>query len=140
MNQFEKQLESWTPRRPSPRVGRRLFGAPVTANAATTPFRRTAGWNWLAPMAACALTMLVAVHTASQATVPLANRDSDGSFFTFMLRAATSSSNLATFSLSQMDENMEYNVWRHASHHLPTAPSAELPARLDLFNVIPTNR
>jgi len=136
MNQFEKQLQSWTPRRPSSKVARRLFG--VAGQAATLP-QRTATWNWLAPLAACALTMLVAVHTASRASAPLASRNNGGSLFTFMLDAATSS-NFATYSLSQMDENMEWNVWPHASHRVSWMPRAQSPARLDVFNVIPTNR
>jgi hypothetical protein len=98
-----------------------------------------AGWNWLAPFAACALTMLVAVHTATLATTPLASRNSNGSFFTFMLTAADSS-NLATFSLSQLDENMEYNVWAHATHYIAAVSRSESRPRLDIFNIIPTNR
>ena len=136
MNQFEKQLQSWIPRRPSSRVARRLFGV---AEEAAMPVQRMAGWNWLAPFAACALTMLVAVHTATLATTPLASRNSNGSFFTFMLTAADSS-NLATFSLSQLDENMEYNVWAHATHYIAAVSRSESRPRLDIFNIIPTNR
>ncbi len=136
MNPFEKQLQSWTPRRPSPKVARRLFGA--AGQAAALP-RRADTWNWLAPLAACALTLLVAVHTASRASAPLASRNHGGSLFTVMLDAATSS-NLASYSLSQMDENMEWNVWPHASHHVQWLPAAETHSRLDVFNVIPTNR
>jgi hypothetical protein len=135
MNQFEKQLQSWKPRRPSSRVARRLFGAEWKA---ATPLRRTAGWNWLAPVATCALTLLVAVHTASIATVPMTSRSNSGSIFTFMLNAAASS-NLPAFSLSQMDENMEWNVIP-TNHHLSLVPPSEARARLDIFNVIPTNR
>jgi hypothetical protein len=134
MNQLEKQLQSWTPRPPSPKVARRLFGA--VGRGAMPP--RAAGWNWLAPLAACALTMLVAVHTASLASAPLASRNNSGSFFTLMLGAA-SSSNLATFSLSQADENMEWNVWPHLSHRAPPVPRAAARSRLDLRNAIPTN-
>jgi hypothetical protein len=137
MNQFEKQLQSWTPRRPSSKIARRLFGI---AGEAAMPLPRAASWNWLAPVAACALTMLVALHTSSLATAPLASRNNSGSLFTIMLNAASSSSNFATFSLSQMDENMEFNIWPHATHHLTLPPPAEPRARLDLFNVIPTNR
>ena len=136
MNQFEKQLRSWTPRRPSSRVARRLFGAGAEGARPMGPW---ASWNWLAPLAACTLTMLVAVHTASLAPAPLASRQNSASFFTFMLNAANSS-NRATFSLSQMDENMEYNVWPHASHHLAAVSRSETHPRLDIFSVIPTNR
>jgi hypothetical protein len=96
-------------------VARRLFGI---GGEAAMPGRSMAGWNWLAPLAGCALTMLVVMHTATLATTPLASQTNSGSLFTIMLTAADSS-NLATFTLSQLDENMEYNVWSHASHHIP---------------------
>jgi hypothetical protein len=115
-------------------VGRRLFGAP--GQAAALPQR--AG-NWLVPLAACALTMLAAVHTGSRASAPLAGRSNGASLFTVMLDAATAS-NVASYSLSQMDENMEWNVWPHASHHVQWMPRAATHSRLDVFSVIPTNR
>jgi hypothetical protein len=120
-------------------VARRIFGAATKAAAAP---QRATTWNWLAPMAACALTLLVAVHTGSRASLPLASQNSSASFFTVMLDAATSS-NLASYSLSEMDENLEWNVWPHASHHLQFPQPAEFHPRHDVFNIlniIPTNR
>ena len=70
MNPLEKQLQSWTPRRPSPEIARRLFGPAETPSV--RPALRASAWNWLSPAAACALTMLLAVHTASHAPGRLA--------------------------------------------------------------------
>jgi hypothetical protein len=136
MNQFEKLLQSWTPRRPSPKIARRLFGA--TREAASRSHRAQT-WSWLTPVAACALTILVAVHSSSRPSEQMASRN-DGVFFaTFMLDAA-GSSNLATYSLSQVDENLEYNVWPHATHHETEIPRAEPESRPNVSNLTPTNR
>jgi len=63
MNPLEKQLRSWTPRRPSAKIARRLFA--TTAPAAVF-LRRAEVWNWFTPVAACILTLMVAAHTASR--------------------------------------------------------------------------
>jgi hypothetical protein len=136
MNQFEKQLQSWTPRRPSPRIARRLFGA---AHKAASRPDRAHTWSWLTPLAACALTILVAVHSGSRPSAQLAGRNNGVFFATFILDAA-GSSNLATYSVSQGDENLEWNVWPHATHRETQIAGAKPPARLDAGNSIPTNR
>ena len=48
MIELEKQLHSWTPRRPSARLERRLFAAQTVPADALAPFR----FNWLAPTTA----------------------------------------------------------------------------------------
>ena len=48
MIELEKQLHSWTPRRPSARLERRLFAAQTVPADALAPFRL----NWLAPTTA----------------------------------------------------------------------------------------
>src|SRR5580658_4137840 len=111
-NPLENQLQSWTPRRPSPKIARRLFGALEKPSLGLA--RRSFAWNWLSPVAACALTMLVAVHTASRTPGRLAQGSNVTWIASLMLNAAASS-NFATYSLSQMDENMEYNIWPHAT-------------------------
>ena len=45
MNELEKWLYSWTPRRPSARLERQLFGARAVPVEALLPFR----FGWLAP-------------------------------------------------------------------------------------------
>jgi hypothetical protein len=125
MNPLEKQLQSWTPRRPSAKIARRLF-----AKVAPTPafLRRTEVWNWLTPVAACVLTLMVAVNSSSR-HAPRLNAPDNATFFaTLMFKAATSNMQ-QTFALSKMDENVEWNIWPH--------PFPAQPAR---WSVIPTNR
>jgi hypothetical protein len=137
MNPLENRLQSWTPRRPSPKIARRLFGR--AEKPSLRPARRANAWNWLSPVAACALTMLVAVHAASHAPGRLA-QGSNATFFATLMLDAAASSNIATYSLSQMDENLEWNIWPHPMHHVAAAPRAETPLRRrDLWSLIPTN-
>ena len=59
MNDLEKQLASWRPRRPSKALEARLFGAAELAPAeALPPFRL----SWLAPTAVAALLLCVLVN------------------------------------------------------------------------------
>ena len=55
MNELEKQLLWWTPRRPSARLERRLFAATPAPAVALPPFRFT----WLAPVTAALMLMCV---------------------------------------------------------------------------------
>jgi hypothetical protein len=137
MNPLENQLQSWTPRRPSPKIARRLFGP--AEKLSVRPLRRAWAWHWLSPVAACALTMLVAVHTASRSPGRL-GQGSNATFFASLMLGAATSSNWATFSLTQVDENLEYNIWPHAAHHVSVLSRAETPLRGEIWSVIPTNR
>jgi hypothetical protein len=85
--------------------------------------------------------MLVAVHTASRVPGRLVPGSNATLFASIMLNAAVTS-NLAMYSASETDENMEYNVWTHASHRVADAPGIALPSRRerDIFSLIPTNR
>jgi hypothetical protein len=56
-NPLEKQLQSWTPRRPSADIERRLFSRQSRSVASQRPVR-VSGWFWLAP--AMCLFLLVA--------------------------------------------------------------------------------
>jgi hypothetical protein len=104
------------------------------------PVRRAGAWNWLSPAAACALTMLVAVHAASHAPGRLAQGSNSNFFASLMLDAAVSS-NFAAYSASQVDQNLEYNIWTHATHHVAVFPRAETPLRRErgIWSQIPTN-
>jgi hypothetical protein len=139
MNPLENQLQSWTPRRPSPEIARRLFAPAETPSL--RPARRAQAWNWLSPVAACALTMLVAVHTASRTPVRLA-QGSNATFFASLMLNAAASSNFAAYSVSELDENVEWNFWSHATRHVAELPRAETPLRRerDIWSLIPTNR
>jgi hypothetical protein len=137
MSPLENQLQSWKPRRPSPKIARRLFGP------AETPSLRfaspAAAWNWLSPVAACALTVLVAVHTASRVPGRLAAQGSNATLFASI---AAVTSNIASYTVSEADENLEWNVWKHATHHVAQVAAAETPVRREreFFSLIPTNR
>jgi hypothetical protein len=127
MNPFEKQLQSWTPRRPSPKIALRLFGV---ANETAAWSHRAHAWSWLTPLAACALTVLVAVHSETTPVARLAGPTNGAFFATFMLDAAGSSS-LGKYSVNQGDENLEWNVWAHASHPVTPIIPAEPRVRLE---------
>src|SRR5689334_16719758 len=47
LNQWEKQLQSWTPRRPSAKLEQQLFSR--KAEAAPCPPVRVPAWTWLTP-------------------------------------------------------------------------------------------
>jgi hypothetical protein len=135
MNPLENRLQSWTPRRPSPKIARRLFGP--AEKPFTRPAPRAGAWNWLSPVAACALTMLVAVHAASRAP---GHRGSDAAFFATLMLDAAATSNIAPISLSEVGENLEYNIWPHPDHQAATSIVAETPLRRrDIWSLIPTN-
>ena len=134
MNSLEKQLQSWMPRRPSARIARRLF-----AKAAPAPvfLRRADVWNWLTPVAACVLTLMVAVHGASRHLPRLSVPDNAAFFATLMFNAATSNVQ-QTFVLSKMDENVEWNVWPHPLAAQTARHAGSTPP--NVWSVMPTNR
>jgi hypothetical protein len=135
MNPLEKQLRSWTPRRPSAKIARRLFA--TTAPAAVF-LRRAEVWNWFTPVAACILTLMVAAHTASRHLPHLSTRDG-ATFFATVVFNAASSNEQQTFALSKADENMEWNVWPHPLA-MQAVHRAESHSSLNVWSVIPTNR
>lgn len=109
MSPLEKQLQSWTPRRPSPKIARKLFGGVAPAPVF---LRRGDVWHWFAPVAACALTVVVTVFSANHRLTPFHGPDNASYFATLM---ANANSNLPrTVVLSRRDENLEWNVWPHA--------------------------
>ena len=125
MNPLEKQLQSWTPRRPSAKLALRIF-----AGAAPVPayLRRAELWRWLTPAAACILTLMVAVNSGSRHSLRSGAPD-NASFFATAFFNAASSNVQHTFVLSKMDENMEWNVWPHP-----------FQSQSSVWSVIPTNR
>jgi len=81
--------------------------------------------------------MLVAVHVASRVPAPLA-QGSNGVIFATLILSAATTSNIATYSLNQMDANLEWNVWEHP--HVALSPRADSPRRRDLLLPVRTNR
>lgn len=127
-------MQSWTPRRPSVRIARRLFG--TAAPAAVLPFGAEV-WRWLAPAAACLLTLMVVTHDAGR-RLPRSVPDNAAFFATLMCNAATSNAQ-QTFVLSQMDENVEWNIWPHPfAGQMSRRGGAR--SGLNPWSVTPTNR
>src|SRR5689334_3971853 len=65
MNEWETQLRSWAPRRPSAKLRARLFARPVTP----TPPRPAFTIGWLAPAGACLLLAFVILGQRSGAAL-----------------------------------------------------------------------
>ncbi len=64
MNELEKQLLLWTPRRPSARLERRIAAAALTRAETLPPFR----FSWLAPVTAALMLMCVLFNQRYGAT------------------------------------------------------------------------
>ncbi len=83
--------------------------------------------------------MLVAVHAANHVPGRL-TQGSNAAFFATLMIDAAATSNIATFTLSEMDENLEFNIWPHPTHYATAPLRSETPLRRrDFWNVIPTN-
>ena len=106
MDALEKEMSQWRPRQPAERLARRLFGQAEPAPAA---LRRAEFWHWLTPVAACALTVLVAVGSANYRGESLEGKG--GPVLFAELSPDSGSSNMPwTARLSQLDENVQWNV------------------------------
>jgi len=132
LNSFETRMRSWTPRRPSPELEARLFGAANVAPAGASARRQLPDWSWLAP-AACVGVL------ALQLALPVAQKQwaESGGAGPGLAQAGLSNQPLAAFAPG----------WAHsARNHLPeatfestnwmAAPSSmrTLPAFLTLTN------
>src|SRR5258708_7529772 len=117
-NQLENRLRSWTPRRPSANIKRRLF--PEIAEAereAPDPI----SWRWLAPaMALCIGALIVLAKSAQPGLGESANRGVP----TFV---ALSNLDFATFyaAAGQGDHNIISTTfkWTNGAHSTTTPPS-----------------
>jgi hypothetical protein len=83
--------------------------------------------------------MPVAVHAASRAPGRLGQAP-DATYFASLMVNAAFSSNVVTYSLSQVDENLEWNIWPHLTHHISVFPGVQAAPRRDVWSMIPTNR
>jgi len=85
--------------------------------------------------------MLVAVHAANRLPGHLA-QGSNAALFASLAPSAAVTSNFASYSVNQKDENLEWNVWSHATHLVAYSPAPETPLHSErsIFSLIPTNR
>src|ERR1700761_4367927 len=104
---LEKQLQSWTPRRPSAKIEQRLF--PRERSARLLPAHV---WQWLTPFAACALTFLVALSGPSLHTVDVVSLNP--SPVAAVMYDPQSPNMLHSFVLSRADVNVQQNSWDRA--------------------------
>lgn len=132
---MENELRSWIPRRPSAKIARRLFGP---AAPAPSFLRRVDLWHCLTPAAACILALMVVAHGADKRLARMSVPDNATFFATLMFNAASSNSP-QTVMLSQLDENVEWNVWPHP-FRLAASAAAAPRSGLNIWSVIPTNR
>ncbi|MGZ5566861.1 MAG: hypothetical protein ACXWKG_07595, partial [Limisphaerales bacterium] len=131
---LEKRLQSWSPRQPSDKVARVLFegGAAAEPRARTEAPHHWRGielWNWLTPVAACCLTVVVLCSGNSRRPLPYPSRDNATFFATLMIDATSSNVSSQTFTLSKADENIEWNVWPHATWRTTNFSSAQRELR-----------
>jgi hypothetical protein len=106
MDSLEQEMRQWRPRQPAERLARRLFRR---AELAPGTLRRTEFWNWLTPVAACALTVLVAVGSASYRD-KVDVGEGGGMVFAGWILDPGASNVPQRVRLSQMDENVQWNV------------------------------
>lgn len=134
MNALEKQLQSWTPRRPSAKTAARLFG-----RAEKTPdlLRRAELWNWLTPIAACCMAMLVALGGASYRTAHFDDAE-DATLVAAVMLSGSCSNLHPTLPVGQLDQNVQWNMWAQISPDRTTNLSR--PAGLNGWPAILTNR
>ncbi|HXR06586.1 MAG TPA: hypothetical protein VN765_04595 [Candidatus Acidoferrum sp.] len=106
LDSLEQEMGQWRPRQPSGRLGRQLFGR---KEPAPRTLRRTEFWNWLTPVAACALTVLVAVGSAQYRDKSVLTAGYGTAVDGMSLEAA--GSNLARRVVwSERDENVQWNA------------------------------
>jgi anti-sigma-K factor RskA len=132
LNSFETRMRSWTPRRPSPALEARLFGASSVAPAGSGARRQLAGWGWLAPAACVAVLAL-------QLALPVAQKQlaESGGAGPVLASAGLSNQTLAAFAPGWAHsarnhisgETFESTNWTTAP-----SPMRTLPAFLTLTN------
>jgi hypothetical protein len=116
MNELEKQLHSWTPRRPSARLERRLFAVGVAPAEALLPFRVT----WLAP--ATAALMLTCVLFNQRYGPALSAAASPGPMVAMILSNQSAAAYLpGSFQAEQNNLPADTFKWTHGSRPAPDA-------------------
>ena len=134
LDSLEREMGEWQPRKPAARLARRLFGR---ADRPPAALRRAEFWSWLSPLAACALTVLVAVGSANYRGASLEGKDGPDLFNGLSLYPGASNAPLMA-RLSQMDENVQWNVCPEMASP-PGTPFGESPAAVGERRAAATN-
>jgi len=114
MNELEKLLLSWTPRRPSKELEERLFGGAEAIVAEELPSFRL---GWLAPAAVAALLMCVLLN---QRFSPVLTGASSASPMVAMILSNQSTTAYLTGNAQSEQNNLPADVFKRAGGH-PTA-------------------
>jgi len=134
MDSLEHEMGQWKPRKPSERLGRWLFGR---AELAPVALRRAEFWHWLTPVAACALTILVAVESGNHRGESLESKN--GPVLMGGFHFDPGPSNVAQMvSWSRTDQNVQWNVCPELTL-AAGGQSAESPAALGAEREAATN-
>ena len=136
---MEKTLQSWTPRSPSDRIANRLFPSPQPRVRALSLPHHAAVWNWLTPVGACLLAMLVILSNGNARSIR-ALETNNASYFAVVMHNEASSSNvpLQTFAMSKTDVNLEWNVWPFVTSR--SAGPSPTPSHLGTWPAVWTNK
>jgi hypothetical protein len=112
-----------------------LFGR---AEKAPELLRRAELWNWLTPVAACCMAMLVALGGASYRAAHFDEAE-DATVVAAVMLSGASSNLQPTLPVGQMDQNIQWNLWTRISTPRVTNLS-EASAGLERWRAIATNR
>jgi hypothetical protein len=122
MTELERQLYSWTPRRPSARLERRLFAARTFPADALAPFR----FNWLAP--ATAALALACVLFNQRYGPNLSTFGGTGPMVAMILSNQSAAAYLPG-SVQAEQNNLPADAFRWAASHSLATGAAALPPK-----------
>jgi len=120
MTELEKQLYSWTPRRPSARLERRLFAARTILADALAPFRL----SWLAPATA---TLALLCVLFNQRYGPTFSASASAGPMVAMILSNQSAAAYLPGSVQAEQNNVPADAFRWAGSHSPAPGAASLP-------------
>lgn len=115
-NQLENLFHSGKLRRPADRIAADLFPSAIRTTAVKVS---APTWNWLAPLAVCAFTLLVTLIGRPHAPSHLRELDTNLFFASITMNNLGSfdsgTERKSVFALSKVDVNLEQNIWREAT-------------------------
>ena len=120
MTELERQLYSWTPRRPSARLEQRLFAARTVPAEALAPFR----FNWLAPATAA---LALACVLFNQRYGPSLSASVGAGPVVAMILSNQSAAAYLPGGVQAEQNNLPADAFRWAGGHSMAPSSASLP-------------
>ena len=120
MIELERQLYSWTPRRPSARLERRLFAARTVPADTLAPFR----FNWLAPATAA---LALACVLFNQRYGPGFSTYNGAGPMVAMILSNQSAAAYLPGGVQAEQNNLPADAFKWAGSHAPTSGAAALP-------------